>query len=163
MLFELPLFSKKPKKLSNYQLSKELPFFPKKSKNLNKCQILKYILPLYYTVGIWRSQYAYKETYNVEFGDTISLSDSLCLAKSSIINLLQEKRGFKYILSTTITLKIRNNTTNTYDAEKGNFNSEAIMFYLELGFNFVINLVATFSESKSDDSGSDFNSVFISI
>ena len=129
---------------------------------MNKCQILKYILPLYYTVGIWRSQYAYKETYNVEVADTISLSDSLCLAKSSIINLLQEK-GFKYILSTTITLKIRNNTTNTYDAEKGYFNSEAIMFYLESGFNFVINLLSTFSESEFDDSGSDFNSVFISI
>ena len=53
---ELPLFSKKPKKLSNHQLSKELPFFPKKTKKLNKRQILKYILPLYDTVGISRSQ-----------------------------------------------------------------------------------------------------------
>ena len=166
ILSELPVFSKKPKKLSNYQLSKKLPFFPKKSKKLNKRQILKYILPLYYTVGISRSQYAYKgyaETYNVEVADTISLSNSLCLAKSSIIDLLQGKRGFKYILSTTITLKIWNNTTNTYDAEKGYFNSEAIMFYSESDFNFVINLLSTFSESESDDSEFDFNSVFISM
>ena len=45
-----------------------------------------------------------------------SLSDSLFLAKSSIVDLfkdlLQEKRGFKYILVTTITLKIWNNATN---------------------------------------------------
>ena len=44
---------------------------------MNKCQILKYILPLYDTVGIWRSQYVYKgyaETY-VEVADKISLSD----------------------------------------------------------------------------------------
>ena len=31
-LLELPFFSKKTKKLSNYQLSKVLPFFPKRSK-----------------------------------------------------------------------------------------------------------------------------------
>ena len=41
-------------------------------------------------------------------------------------DLLQEKRGFKYILSTTITLKIWNNATNTYGIEKVHFNSEAI-------------------------------------
>ena len=64
-LSELPLFSKKPKKLSNYQLSKELPFFPKKSIKLNKRQILKYILPIYDTVGISRSQYAHKDFRNL--------------------------------------------------------------------------------------------------
>ena len=41
------------------------------------------------------------------------------LAKSSIVDLfkdlLKEKRGFKYNLMTTITLKVWNNTTNTYD------------------------------------------------
>ena len=40
---------------------------------------------------------------------------SLFLAKSSIIDLfkdlLQEKRGFEYVLSTKITLKIWNNAT----------------------------------------------------
>ena len=100
---------------------------------MNKRQILKYILPLYDTVGISRSQYAHKgyaETYNVEVADKISLNDSLFLAKSSIIDLfkdlLQEKRGFKYTLSTTITLKICNNATNTYDIEDAHFNAKAI-------------------------------------
>ena len=80
---------------------------------MTKHQILKNTLPLYDTVGISRSQYAHKgytETYNVEVADRISLSDSFFFAKSSIIylfkDLLQEKRGFKYVLSTTITLKI---------------------------------------------------------
>ena len=62
--------------------------------------------------------------------DRKSLSDSLFLAKSSIVDLfkdlLQEKRGFKYILVTTITLKIWNNATNTYDIEKAYFRSESL-------------------------------------
>ena len=33
----------------------------------------------------------------------------------------------------------------------------------ETGPNFVINLLSTFSESESDDSEFDFNSVFISM
>ena len=51
--------------------------------------------------------------------DTKSLDDSLFLAKKSINNffrdLLEEKRGFKYILSRWITFKKWNNATNTYD------------------------------------------------
>ena len=147
---ELPVFSKKPKKLSNYQLSKKLPFFPKKSKKLNKRQILKYILPLYDTVGISRSQYAHKgyaETYNVDVADKISLSDSLFLAKSSIIDLfkdlLQEKRGFKYTPSTTITLKVCNNATNTYDIEDAHFNAKATT-----ATNQKFNLAKPFEELK---------------
>ena len=62
--------------------------------------------------------------------DRKSLSDSLFLAKSSIVDLFkglwQEKRGFKYILVTTITLKIWNNATNTYDIEKAYFRSESL-------------------------------------
>ena len=49
---------------------------------------------------------------------------------SSIIDLfkdlLQEKRDFKYTLSTKITLKILNNATNTYDIEDAHFNAKAI-------------------------------------
>ena len=122
-LSELPFFPKKSKKLTNYQLSKELPFFKKKSKTpkrLTKHQILENILPFYNIIGISRKEYAfrnYAETYEVEIADDISLSDSLFLAKSSIIDLfkdlLEEKRGFKYILSVTITLKRSNNETNT--------------------------------------------------
>ena len=37
---------------------------------------------------------------------------------------MQEKRGFKYVLSTTTTLKIWNNATNTYDIEEKYFNAE---------------------------------------
>ena len=133
LLSELPFFPKKTKKLINYQLPKELPFSPKRPKKLTKHQILKNILPLYDTVGISKRQYAFKgyaETYNVEVADRKSLSDSLFLAKSSIIDLfkdlLQEGRNFKYIVSTTITLKIWNNTTNTYDIKVKYFNAEAI-------------------------------------
>ena len=100
---ELPFFPKKSKKLTNYQLSKGL--FPRKSKRpkrLTKHQILKNLLPFYDSVGISRKQHAfrnYAETYEVEVVDRISLSDSLFLAKSSIIDLfldlLKEKKGFK--------------------------------------------------------------------
>ena len=91
------------------------------------------ILPFYNRVGISRSQYVHKgyaEVFNVEVVDRISSGDPLFLAKSSIIDLfsdlLQEKKGFKYILSTKITLKIWNNATNTYDIESVYFNSKVI-------------------------------------
>ena len=126
-------FQNLQKKLCNYQLSKELPFFPKRPKKLNKLQILKNILPLYDRVGISKRQRAFRgcaKTFNVEVVDRKNLSDSLFLARSSIVDLfsdlLQEKRGFKYILSTTITLKIWNNATNSYDIETAYFNPEAI-------------------------------------
>ena len=86
-----------------------LPFFPERSKRLKrliKYQILSNILLFFDRVGISRKQYAfrnYAETYEVEVVDKIRLSDSLFVAKSSIIDLfkdlLREKRGFKYILS----------------------------------------------------------------
>ena len=111
--------------MCDFHLSKELPFFPKRSKRpkrLTKHQILKNILPFHDSVGISKIQHAfrnYAETYDVE--DKISLSDSLFLAKSSIIDLfevlLKEKRGFKYILSVRVTLKRWNNETNTYDID----------------------------------------------
>ena len=51
----------------------------------------------------------YAGTYNVEVMDTKSLDDSLFLAKRSINDffkdLLEEKKGFKYILSTRVTFK----------------------------------------------------------
>ena len=126
-------FLKKTKKLSNYQLSKELPFFPKRPKKLKKYEILNNILTFYDTVGISRRERAfraYAETYEVEVVDKISLSDSLFLAKSSIVDLfkdlLKEKRGFKYILSVKVTLKRWNNATNTYDIDTIFRNSDAI-------------------------------------
>ena len=120
-LSELPFFYKKPKELTNKQLSEALPFppkNPKRSKTLTKHQILQNILPFCDSVGISkreRSHKGYAETYDVEVIDNKSLDDSLFLAKSSINDLLQEKRGFKCNLGTEITLKRWNNATNTYD------------------------------------------------
>ena len=126
-LSELPFFHKKSKKLTNCQLSKRLAFFPRKSKRpkrLTKHKMLKNILLFYDSVGISRKQHAfrnYAETYKVEVVNRISLSDSLFLAKSSIIDLfldlLKEKRGFKYIFSVRVNLKRWNNETNIYDID----------------------------------------------
>ena len=89
LLSELPFFPKKCKKLTNKQLSEVLPFFPKRPKKLTKHQILKHILPLYDALGIPRNHYANKgcpETYNVEVEDRKSFTDSLFLAKRSIVD-----------------------------------------------------------------------------
>ena len=106
---------KKPKKLSNKELSQPLPFYPKKSKKpkrLTKRQILQNILPFPETVGISRRERAFKgsaEAYDVEVIDNKSLGDSLFLAKRSMIDflkyLLEEKRGFQYSLSAIVTFK----------------------------------------------------------
>ena len=111
LLSELPFFLKEPKELTNKQLSDVLPFQPKRKKRskwLTKPQILTNILPIYDSVGIVRSEHAQwhaAETYNVEITDTISIGDSLFLAK----------RGFKYNLDTKFSLKRWNNATNSYD------------------------------------------------
>ena len=53
--------------------------------------------------------------------DSKSLDDSLFSAKTSIENflkdLLEEKRGFKFVLSTRVSFKKWNNATNTYDSD----------------------------------------------
>ena len=79
---------------------------------MTKYQILSNILPFFDSAGISRRQYAFRNyagTYEVEVMDSKSLNDSLFLAKRSITDffkyLLEEKRGFKYILSTRVTLK----------------------------------------------------------
>ena len=135
-LSELPFFPKKVKDLINHQLSKELPFFPRKSKKpkrLTKHHILKNILPYHDSVGTLRKQHAFRNysgTYEVEVLDRINLNDSLFLAKSTIIDLfldlLKEKRSFKYILSVKVTLKRWNNKTNTYDIDTSFPNSDTI-------------------------------------
>ena len=86
--------------------------------------MLKNIITTLCTVTTRKRQKAirnYAETYNVEVVDRKSLSDPLFLAKRSINNLfsdlLEEKRGFKYTLSTKVTLKRQNNATNTYDID----------------------------------------------
>ena len=127
LLSKLPFFPKKSKKLTNKQLSEALPFPLKNPKKLKKYQILKS------TARVSRREWAYKrytETYNVEVVDRISLSDSLFLLKSSIVNLfkdlLKEKRVFEYNLMATTTLKLWNNATNTYDTKTVYFDSGPI-------------------------------------
>ena len=132
----LKFLLKKPKELSNKQLSDILPFPPerkKRAKRLTKYQILRNVLPFFDDVGILRKQYAFRNyagTYEVEVMDSISLGDSSFSAKRSIIDffrdLLEEKRGFKYVLSTRVTFKKWNNATNTYDIDTIYRNSDPI-------------------------------------
>ena len=74
-------FLKKPKELTNKQLSDVLPFPPKRKrrpKRLIKHQVLSNILPFYDTVGIFKREHAhrgYAETYDVEITISISLDD----------------------------------------------------------------------------------------
>ena len=62
--------------------------------------------------------------------DSKSLDDSLFLGKKSINDflrdLLKEKKGFKYILSTRITFKKWNNATNSHDIDTTYRNSDPI-------------------------------------
>ena len=132
----MPLFHKKPKELTIKKLSEELPFFPKRKKRkkrLTKYQILRNILPFFDTVGIVKNEHdhrGYAESYNVEVMDNKSLDDSLFLARRSIKyffkDLLEEKRGFKYILGAEITLKRWNNVINMYDIERIYIRSHAV-------------------------------------
>ena len=129
----LPTYSKN---LTNKQLSDLLPFPPnrkKRSKRLTKYQILSNILPFFDTADISRKRYAFRNhagTYEVEVIDTRSLDDSLFLSKRSIKDffkdILEEKTGFKYILSARVTFKKWNNATNTYDIDTIYRNSDPI-------------------------------------
>ena len=79
-------------------------------------------LPVYNDINIPRKERAFRgygQTYKVEIINNKSLSDLLHVSKNSIKNLfdqlLREKRGFKYVLSTKIILKKRiNNNEHRY-------------------------------------------------
>ena len=92
---DFKFFPKKPKQLSNKELSDILALPPerkKRPKRLSKYQILRNVLPLFDDVGIFKKQYAfinYAGTYEVEVIDSKSLGDSLFLAKKSIIDFLR--------------------------------------------------------------------------
>ena len=61
------------------------------------------MLPLYDRVGISKRQRAFRgraETYNVEVVDRKSLSDSLFLARSSIVDLFSDLLQEKKVLNT---------------------------------------------------------------
>ena len=87
------------------------------------------MLPFYDDVAISRKEKAFKkcaETYEIEIINNKSLSDSMTVSKNSIKNLfnelLREKKGFKYVLSTKPILKKRIND-NEHKYSTVHFNS----------------------------------------
>ena len=120
LLSELPYFEKpikaKIKQLNMKELLSKQPFYKQSIKKLcvKKLSIHKLLceLPFYDDINISSKERAFKkcaETYEAEIINNKSLSDSLIVSKNSIKNLfdqlLREKKGFKYVLSTKIILK----------------------------------------------------------
>ena len=72
----------------------------------------------------------YAETCDVEITDSISLDDSLFLAKRSVNDsfrdLLREKTGFKYNLYIVGAIKRWNNAINRFDIETAKIKAKAI-------------------------------------
>ena len=122
LLSELPFFEKpikaKIKQLTTKKLLQEQPFYKQsikkpRIKKLRNFELLRE-LPFYDDINISRKEMAlkgYAETYKVEIINNKNLSDSLSVSKNSIKNLfdelLREKRGFKYVLSTKMILQKR--------------------------------------------------------
>ena len=121
LLSELPFFEKpmkaKLKQLSTKELLSKQPFYKQsmkkaRVKKLSNCKLLRE-LPFYDDINISRKERVFKkyaEIYEVEIiNKNKSLSDSLSVSKNSIKNsfdeLLREKRGFTYALSTKIIFK----------------------------------------------------------
>ena len=138
------------------ELVSEQPFYKQpiskpKSKKLTNQELLQ-VLPFYDNVGILRKQKAFRnyvETYEVEVIDDTSLSDLLSMSKNSIKSLfndlLREKRGFKYILTTQITLKKRiNNNETRYETVYFNSKVKTITnqrYHLNDSFEEILNLL----------------------
>ena len=114
------------KQLNTDDSLSEQPFFKQpirkpRIKKLSNHELLQ-VLPFYDIINVLRKARAFKkyaETYEVEIINSKSLNDSLSVSKDSIKNLfdelLREKKGFKYFLSTKIILKKRiNNNEHTY-------------------------------------------------
>ena len=114
------------KQLNTDDSLSEQPFFKQpirkpRIKKLSNHELLQ-VLPFYDIINVLRKARAFKkyaETYEVEIINSKSLNDSLSVSKDSIKNLfdelLREKKGFQYFLSTKIILKKRtNNNEHTY-------------------------------------------------
>ena len=130
MLSELPFFEKpikaKTKQLSTKVLLRKQPFYKQSMKKPHVKKLSNYELlrelPIYGDINISRKGRAFKmyaATYGVEIIDNKNLGDSLVISKPAIkdlfSNLLREKKGLKYVLSTKITLKKRiNDNEHTY-------------------------------------------------
>ena len=120
------------KKLSNHQLLRELTFYD--------------------DINILRKERAFKnyaETYEVENINNKSLSDSLSTSKNSITNLfgelLRQKMGFKYGLSTKIIFKKRiNNNEHKYSTVYFNSQTKTVInqgYNLNESFEEILNLL----------------------
>ena len=91
----------------------------------------------------------YAETYKVEVIINKSLSDSLPVSKNSIQNLfdelLREKRGFKYVLSTKIILRKRiNDNEHKYSTVYFNSLVKTVInrrYHLNDSFEEILNLL----------------------
>ena len=124
LLSELTFFGKSIKgnikQFSIKKLLSEQPFYKQPIKNphikkLGNFELLRE-LPFYGDISISRKESSFKrnaENYKVGTINNKSLIDSLSVSKNSIKylfdELLREKRGFKYVLSTKIILKKRIN------------------------------------------------------
>ena len=123
--FENPIEAKIEQLSIKKQLSKQ-PFYKQPIKTphvikLSNHELLRK-LPFYDDINISRNERAFKgyaKTYKVQIINNKSLRDLLSVSKNSTKNLfdelLREKRGFKYVLSTKIILKKRiNNNEHRY-------------------------------------------------
>ena len=124
LLCELPFFEKpikaKIKQLTTKKLLQEQPFNKQSIKKTRIKKLKNYELllelPFYDDINISRKERAFRgyvETYKVETINNMNLSDLLYVIKNTMKNLfvelLREKRGFKYVLSTKVILKKRIN------------------------------------------------------
>ena len=160
LLSELPFFEKpirtKIKQLSTKKLLSKQSFYKQPIKNpsnkkLSNFELLRQ-LPFYDNINTSRKEKAFKkyaETYEVEIIDNKSLSDSLSVSKTSIKNLfdelLREKKDFKYVLSTKITLKKRTNDNgHTYSTVYFNSQVKTVInrrYHLNEPFEEILSLL----------------------
>ena len=109
-------------------------------------------LPFYDDINISRKERAfrgYAEAYKVEVIDNKSLSDSLSVSKNSMKNLfdelLREKRGFKYVLSTKIiSRKLINDNEHKYSTVYVNSLVKTVInrrYHLKDSFEEILNLL----------------------
>ena len=151
LLSELPFFEKpikaKIKQLTTKKLLQEQPFYKQsikkpRIKKLRNFELLRE-LPFYDDINISRKERAFKkypETYEVEIINNKSLS-----LTNLFDELLREKRGFKYVLSTKIILKKRIND-NEHKFSTVYFNSLVKMvinqtYHLNESFEEILNLL----------------------
>ena len=159
LLSELPFFEKpirtKIKQLSTKKLLSKQPFYKQPikkphAKNLSNFKLLRG-LP-FYDINISRKERAFKryaETYKVEIINNKNLSDSLSVSKNSIKNLfdelLREKRGFKYVLSTKIiSRKLINDNEHKYSTVYVNSLVKTVInrrYHLKDSFEEILNLL----------------------